>query len=327
MPKPITVVVTYTASTEEIHSAVALLNETMLAEVGRDAPPDDKFYVAMDLEGVSLGRKPGTLEIITLAIGSNPSHIFVIDAKCALTTHPGKLFFSVQQKEAKGGRTVFDLDEAIYHILTSLIHDERCVTVMHDCRQDCDAMWHHMGYKPRCVHDTSVAHGVLTGYHGAKLNDTLEHWGEPLNHNRGTVDYNDEPDFWANRPLTRKMVDYARGDVCSLVPMALQQIEVANAKSQLTEVQEKSEVNRDCMLKMGMEWLQCHMKMGEFIGFGGSNVREMSMITGCFFYGKGTQEERKNGFWVYYPNDDSLLLAKFVLGWDVPVCDPSIIFR
>jgi len=268
-------------------------------------PDDDMFFVGMDLEGVDLGRAPGTLELISLSVwNTNHRYTFVIDAAA--------FFFNSNPWQDKGierdGRRLLD-------ILENLLNHKRCITVLHDCRRDCDALWHHLKLKPRRVHDTSAVHWVLTGQEHVNLNSTLERWGMPINSSRGRIDYISQPTYWAKRPLTREMVHYAAGDVHSLIPMARLQKEAAIAMDRFDQVQGQSEFYRDCLQGMERTWVECKVPMGKFFGRGGSAVRLTEKRTGCFFYQSGSAEERNAGFQVYHCDEDGLHAARRALGW------------
>lgn len=269
-------------------------------------PNDNMFYVGLDLEGVDLGRAPGTLELIALSVSVCDGYrrTFVIDA--------AGYFFN---EDEKGNEKYESERRRLLDILQNLLNHERCVTVLHDCRRDCDALWHHLKIKPRFVHDTSAAHWVLTGQENVNLNTTLENWDMPVNPSRGRIDYVSEPHYWAKRPLTREMIHYAAGDVHHLVPMAMLQQEAAVPMLRLDMVREQSEFYRDCLQDMDRTWVECKVDMGKFFGKGGCNIRLAEKRTGCFFYQSGDAAERNAGFQVYYPDEDSLRAARRALGW------------
>lgn len=267
-----------------------------------DLPKNDEFFVGMDLEGVDLGRSPGTLELLSLSVCNNHGNVFVIDIAGFL-------------KNETGDKRIDDEYVHIKLILGDLLCHERCIVVMHDCRRDCDALWHHLGLKPHRVHDTSAAHWVLTGQENVNLNNTLASWDLPVNANRGRIDYISKPRFWEARPLTLEMINYAAGDVHNLVPMAQLQQDAAIPMLRLDKIKEKSQYYRDCLVDMDRTWVECKVDMGKFFGKGGCNIRHTERITKCFFYQSGNSDERNSGFQVYYPDKDSLMAAKRALGW------------
>ena len=290
-----------------------------------------------------LGRRPGTLELISLCLhghGDERGATFVIDVANFFDCGWQAVDKTARAagSEGKGGGTTMaeaavettppppppppssppsTKPEALRLIRTleTLLHHERCIAVMHDCRRDCDALWHHLGLKPRRVHDTSVAHDILAGQANVSLNDTLQRWGMPVNDMRGRVDYISEPAYWAKRPLTREMVLYAAGDVHNLVPMAELQLDTEATLKPAYDVRSESERNRDCLVNMKVVWVQSLVPIGTFLGKQGRGLRLAELDTRCFFFTCGTNEMRNSGFLVYYPDKDSLIKARMALGW------------
>tara|TARA_B100001094_G_scaffold179829_1_gene174138 strand:- start:600 stop:1475 length:876 start_codon:yes stop_codon:yes gene_type:complete len=287
-----TIVITPSGRRGDNVANIQLLEDAIKAEAEN---AEDCFFVGMDLEGIDLGRHPGTLEVISLSVGREPLHSFVIDAKM------------FEDADENGAR--------LLDILERMLGHEHCVTVFHDCRRDCDALHHHLNLMPVNVHDTSIGHWVLMGKENTNLNNTLEAWGVPINKSRGRINYRDNPGYWGQRPLTGEMVLYAKGDVDSLVPMALKQLSSIANEADEQRIREMSQTYRDCLVGMEFEWLECQMPMRMFIGSCGRNIRATEKRTGCFFYQSGTSHQRENGFWVYYPSSDGLRRAKKAMGY------------
>jgi len=288
---------------ESLHHAI----QEMRLKDKEDLPDDDTFYVGMDLEGVNLGRSPGTLELISLSVCSTRQCVFVIDA--------AGFFFDGKEKH-KGDASVERDAKRLFDILRNTLNHARCITVLHDCRRDCDALWNHLELVPRRVHDTSAVHWVLTGQENVNLNDTLINWDMPINSNRGRIDYVSQPMYWATRPLTREMVHYAAGDVHSLVPMAQMQLQAAVPLLRVDQVREQSEFYRDCLRNMERTFVKSKVDIGKFFGKGGSNIRLVEKRTGCFFYkSKSPGAERVDGFQVYHADGHGLRAARRALGW------------
>jgi len=244
------------------------------------------FVTGLDLEGVDLGRAPGTIEVVSVAMREQ---VFLLDAHGS--------------------------DAGAPHIalLQSLISHDNCVTVIHDCRQDCDALFHHFGFVPRQIHDTQRAHFVLTGTNDKNLNDTLEFNGFKVNKARERIDYKKDYAFWSHRPLTKQMIDHAAGDVALLANLAMSQLRRAS-EHQCEQIRTASRHAREELRSMRTDWIECGINMGEFIGRKGCNLRRIQQKTGCYFYGRGDKRDRERGFLVYYPNEVAKAAALLALG-------------
>ena len=240
------------------------------------------FYIALDLEGVDLGRDPGTLEIISVCIDEQT---FVIDSRV------------LQLALDLGGK---DGSICVGESFRRLVTDKRCITVMHDCRRDCDALWHYLHFLPANVHDTSAAYHVIYGIENANLNVTLAKFNQPINKRRGKIDYISYPRYWEQRPLTKGMVMYAAGDVHALVPMAHVQLDLAVSLNRLQRLYTESKCYRDKLWHLNCKWISCKFPIGEFVGYRGFNIKQVEKQTCCAFYSSGTEQEKQDGFYVYY---------------------------
>ena len=238
-----------------------------------DAP---QFCVALDIEGVDLGRT-GSMEIVSINVP--------VDADGERQT----FLLDVQNADAAAPHV---------QLLQELATHPNCKTVIHDCRQDCDAMRHLWGFVPADIHDTSEAHRILTGQENKNLNDTLTANGLATNVHRMRVNYQANPSFWAQRPLTQNMLEHAAGDVHLLPRLFALQAEAAPHENAYTEASRRY---AGALADLECEWLPCRKSMGAFIGPKGRNVRATEKRTGCYFYGNGSERERKTGFLVYYP--------------------------
>lgn len=144
--------------------------------------------VAFDCEGVNLSRL-GTVEIVSICFPG--SGVYLIDfgkGKCP--------------KIVKAVKELFQCST-----LTKIIHD---------CRMDCDALYHKHGIKVNNVHDTSAFHDFIGFGKNKNLNDTLSYYGICVNAERDKAVYKSNPNFWATRPFTQKMIDWASADVDKL---------------------------------------------------------------------------------------------------------------
>ena len=132
--------------------------------------------VAFDCEGVNLSRI-GTLEIISICFPNK--EVYLVDF---------------------GGRACPMIVKSVKDLFESVA----VTKIIHDCRKDCDALYHHHDIKLECVHDTSCFHDIIAGTEYKSLNDVLTFNGIHINTVRDNSVYNYEPKFWAQRPLTSK---------------------------------------------------------------------------------------------------------------------------
>lgn len=239
---------------------------------------DDQNRVAFDCEGVNLCRL-GSVEIVSICFST--SEVYLIDF--------GK------DKCPKIVEAVKDLFEC--STLTKIIHD---------CRMDCDALYHKHGIKVNNVHDTSAFHDFIGYEKNKNLNDTLSYYGIRVNVERDKSVYQSNPNFWATRPLTKKMIDWASSDVDKLFQLAerqLKRISSALKSSAIEKSANYATTTRDMKLCTG---LVVRGNVGRFIGRGGANIRSLERETGCLMY----QDREKNTWFVFYPNETSLNAVK-----------------
>ena len=259
-------------------------------------------FVAVDCEGVCLGRH-GTLEIVSIALrlrnkdsSLKETKVFVVDiGKGRNETLRGKLILALKR----------------------LLEDQNVVKVMHDCKKDSDALYHHCGIKLNAVHDTSAFHKVITNERDNKgLNHVLTYNGidEHSKHNNTVYKFN--PCFWARRPLTKSMIDRAAGDVDKLLDVAEKQLadlSTTRGTKQLVDLAyEMSKKNANELRSMHQaSGLQCKVPIGRFIGARGSSIKSLQRRTGTLIY-----EDKRNNTWiVYYRSSNSLHQVKEALGY------------
>mmetsp|Transcript_13999 Transcript_13999/g.29510 ORF Transcript_13999/g.29510 Transcript_13999/m.29510 type:complete len:162 (+) Transcript_13999:1177-1662(+) len=152
-------------------------------------------------------------------------------------------------------------------------------------------------------HDTSCYETVLTG--GRKnLNDTLACNGIKTNSQRDKSVYKRNPRFWATRPLTNQMIEWASSDddkLFKLSQIQLDKISISSKSRAITKSSELTKKARDIKVKTGLRV----NSPGLFIGRGGANLRCLEERTGTFMYYKD------GGSWfVYYENESSLAAVK-----------------
>ena len=108
--------------------------------------------VAFDCEGVNLSRV-GSLELVSLCFEHDSSKVYLVDT---------------------GGSCDITFRQLRLQALKRLFESKHVMKIIHDCRMDSDALWHHFGIKLERVHDTSCWHFAVSGRWKAGLNETLE---------------------------------------------------------------------------------------------------------------------------------------------------------
>lgn len=255
-----------------------------------------KSRIAFDCEGVDLSRI-GSLEIVSLCF-EDPSLsdvTYLVD----LGKKTGSSRFRTERVE----------------VLKELFECKEVVKIIHDCRQDCDALFHLLGIEVYNVHDTSFYHIVVSGKAAnASLNDTLVYYGVPTNPIRNTSVYSSNPAFWATRPMTPQMKKWASSDVDKLLVLANKQkaILVSRSRAQLQKAVNLSNSATTSLVRLKLErGLQCKIPMGAFIGKKGSNLKRVEQRTGTRITYRGSIKE-----WiVYYSEENSLAQVKRAMGY------------
>ncbi|XP_045208579.1 uncharacterized protein LOC123560456 [Mercenaria mercenaria] len=160
--------------------------------------------VAMAAEGINIGRE-GPLTLIQ--IGTCSGLVFIFDI--------------LMNRDLIGrGRLQF------------LLEDEHVVKVLHDCSNVSAALTFQFATTLRNVFDTQVAHFVIEEHKGRRLPAGLKVSDICLQYSDNaekfyTYDWRTNSkliwmatmgNFWANRPLTPDMIEFAAGDVIVLIP-------------------------------------------------------------------------------------------------------------
>jgi len=236
--------------------------------------------VALDAEGVDLGRQ-GIISIVQLAV---PERCFLFDV-----LRKGK-------------------DDPAIVWLKAMLEGDEVSKVIHDCRMDSDALWHHLGIELAHVHDTSCWHKVLTGDADKNLNDTLQSNGLQPNAFRDGSVYEQNPSYWATRPLSAEMIQWASGDVTMM--FQLYECQLRAAAGCVMGIRHPSSQAADASKQNLNSGRSAHLVMvsiddaSRFIGPGGCKIRDIQEATGCFIYTHGPRSDKV--FLIYYPNDKAL---------------------
>ena len=252
----------------------------------------DAKVIAFDCEGIDLCRE-GALSIVQLA---TKKYCFLFDVY-------------QQKKEAE-----------IVKMLKDILESDSIIKVIHDVRMDCDALLHQFGIRVTNIHDTQVfTHQFWTETSVRKnlgLNDTLKLYECRENILKDKGIYKSNPAFWATRPLCSFMTELASQDVFYLLDLYEKQVLQARsadsdglALTRCIALCEERLAIRDqfaCLVQINP------MKIGLFIGRGGSNIN--SLISDMSSFGchlQGLDGRGKKGLFIVYANDSqSLKLIK-----------------
>jgi hypothetical protein len=289
-------------STKEV---VARFVHTVDHTIELSTSASEPVRVAFDCEGVNLCRV-GSVELVALAFDSAVS----VDGGVE-----GSLF--LVDLGSRGRRM------ECLAALRRLFESPSVVKVIHDCRMDCDALYHlHGNMTLENVHDTSCFHAVLTGQEDKNLNDVLTYNGVDKNAVRDKDVYLRNPKFWATRPLTKTMIDWASSDVDKLLVVAnkqVEQVERRGGNHLLTTAVDMSANHTASVRDMHMARdLKCSIPIGNFIGPRGSHVRSLQKETNTMVYRDfGMSSNRDTKWLVFYSDEEDLKSVKREMGYDV----------
>ena len=229
--------------------------------------------VAFDCEGVNLCRL-GTVEIVSICFPT--LDVYLVDF---------------------GGTMCPEILKAV----TDLFKSTSVTKVIHDCRMDCDALYHLHGIQVNNVHDTSCFHVI----EDSNLNDVLSYNGMSVNTARDSSIYRVNPRYWSTRPLTTAMVEWASSDVKCLLALADSQLKGITSASRSAAIAKSARFSRnvrDMKICTGLSV----RSPGLFIGRRGSNIRSLQGRTGTLMY----QDDEIGKWFVFYDNDASLDAVK-----------------
>ena len=226
--------------------------------------------VALDIEGVNLGRS-GKISLVQIATGER---CFLLD----LLEH--------------------DAFTPLVAWLRRLLESPRVLKIIHDCRRDSDALKHLLGISLQHVHDTSCWHYCIRRQQDASLNHVLEANGMRPNAVRDPNVYAQNHAFWATRPLTRRMIEWASGDVtCMFQLYALQVAEASDPAAREAALLSETFLNIGRLAKVESI---APARIGALIGHKGCNIRALQRRTNTLIYPKGSEVV------VYYHDDAGL---------------------
>ena len=149
--------------------------------------------IVFDMEGVNLSRA-GEATLVTIGIDTGEiKSIYIFD-----------LLNSA-------------LKDRFISTIKELAESERFEKIIHDCRQDADALKYQFDISLDNVFDTSVYDAELRGdVSRSKLNDVLIRYGCNPNSTRSPIRYTIDENYWFTRPLRKEMINSAAKDVTGL---------------------------------------------------------------------------------------------------------------
>jgi ribonuclease D len=235
--------------------------------------------VALDIEGVDLSRD-GQISLVQLA--ASPESCFLLDLL----------------KKTK--------DDPLVNWLRIILESNDILKVIHDCRIDADALRHILGIELRNIHDTSCWHFKLTGKEDVNLNTVLTENSIRPNVKRDSSVYARNHAFWATRPLTPTMIEWAVGDIQFMFELYTRQIEASTPTSAM-----EAKALSDTFLDSARS---CHVtrvavrNVGMFIGRAGANIRALQKASNTLVYPRGNRDEGM--FLVYYKTPEGLTAVR-----------------
>eukprot|EP00798_Chlamydomonas_sp_ICE-L_P005040 gene5040-34829_t len=234
--------------------------------------------LAMDCEGVKLCRE-GEICLVQLASPEGICFLFDVDKKV---------------------RT-----QGVIELLKELLESPNIIKVVHSCGMDSDALWYLLGIRLTAVHDTQAWDDVISGSTVKNnLNNTLLSFGCAPNPVRNSDAYRINNAFWATRPLQPWMIEWASGDVHSLLELQEKQcLALAWDKHQRYNCEQASNNNADSCCRVTGKVIIRADSIGQLIGPGGSNLRQLEKSTGSFFQGL------HSGDFLVYAKDQQALEA------------------
>jgi hypothetical protein len=188
----------------------------------------------------------------------------------------------VQIATPDGGCSLFDMIDKpgapVMEMLKGVLESPSIVKIIHDCKADSEALSAECGIKLLNVHDTMAWQEVLSGTR-MNLNNTLTRHGIETNGARDGNVYKANQAFWADRPLTAKMIAWASADVAALFKLRDGQSAGASP-SQTARCEAESAKNLARFRDAQRAKVPIHTtQVGAVIGRGGSNIRTLEAIT------------------------------------------------
>jgi len=178
------------------------------------------------------------------------------------------------------------VDDPLVVWLREVLEDDSITKIIHDCRMDSDALLHNLNIRLSQVHDTASWHFITTGLEDQNLNNTLTQNGLQTNMVRNSNVYNTNHAFWATRPLTALMLEWAGGDLSALFALRDKQLKKVAAMPASAQAAQELKANMasqehcDFARSASVASFHVHSNIGRFIGTGGSSIRRSNIC--CF---------------------------------------------
>jgi len=239
--------------------------------------------LAFDCEGVDLGRN-GELSIVQL---SSHKECYLFDVLGAKRTSEVVLF------------------------LKDILENSSIQKIIHDCKMDSDALYHILDINVAGCHDTQVWDLVMTSQEN-NLNRTLLSYNCETNPVRNTNVYVENNRFWATRPLTKAMIEWASEDVLTLFQLRKAQRKVADNLPKGARVKEfyQQECDQRIRFLRDKVCVTCQIDtsmIGLFIGRRGANMK--SLCEGSIHYYQPTGPKGCGRVDVYSDSQSSMRRA------------------
>ncbi len=143
------------------------------------------------------------------------------------------------------------------------------------------------------------------------MNNTLVAYGCTPNIERDKDLYAGNHAIWATRPLTKRLIDYATGDVKSLLGLRLAQVDKASKQGPLTEARCVAASTKDAEFYKKIMTETRITNIGHFIGPKGSNLHRLqAQVPGSHFKIRDKRANTHNNLLVYADNEEQLAKAK-----------------
>lgn len=257
-------------------------------------------------ENVTIVKTPTTEDIAALDAAFLDTKEFVLDAEGVDLGRGGNL--SLVSVATRKHCYLFDILECskqdpMAHFLRKLLEDDSKTKIIHDCRMDSDALENIAQIKLVNIHDTSCFHTVLTRGNEISLNNLLAYHKIGANAVRDGNVYKQNHAFWAERPLTDRMIEWASNDVLKLFDVYDVQKQLAVDTGKMSACLEMCEKYRTFALNCRVKEIKVN-NVGRFIGKQGSNINALRTRTNTGIYPRGVRSENK--YVVYYTDDKSL---------------------
>lgn len=250
-------------------------------------------------EGIYHGRY-GQLQLIALSVRDPEYRYFLVDVGNNISSEDAEKYME---------------DRSI--VLKRLFESTMVEKVIHDCRLPSDALYHNHKIRLTNVHDTTRYYMVSTGKTVYAEELTLKMVlgncnlaPEPFPRDNAVLQK--DPKFWATRPITPTMMQWAYSRVYPLLLVAIHQWSCLTTRD-VNLARRRSE--RFCDKLRTMK-LATGVRLGkptrEFTGQKRKTIKHLNFKTTTYIY-------EVDDFWnVYYDDIDSLMQVKKAMGLYTP---------